>query len=205
MKKSLFQATALVALPFLVVVVAEIDDVFARNVGRTAGGVNISRCMQASTSRAILTRNSSQTRRGRACSSASSKRSSVVSPSIQRRIESIRPIFWSAPVRRRDLESGDKSPHSISIKLQVLLVHPAVVQRIRIVLRPAVLSDLNLAPVGVNIQHPHARAGLSQPHRIVVRARVAAQVRSVMVKASRPTMDVGAVVCMPCPLRRERT
>ena len=36
-KESLLQAAALVALPFLVVVAAEIDDVFARNVGRTAG------------------------------------------------------------------------------------------------------------------------------------------------------------------------
>ncbi len=37
MEESLLQATTLVALPFLVVIVAEIDDVFARNVGRTAG------------------------------------------------------------------------------------------------------------------------------------------------------------------------
>src|SRR5258708_17828839 len=106
--------------------------------------------MQASTSRAILTRNSSQTRRGRACSSASSRRSSVVSPSIQRRIESISPIR----IRGQKSEVTNQS----LIKLQVLLIHPTAIQRVRIVLRPAVLSDLNLAPVAVNIQHPHVRA-----------------------------------------------
>ena len=37
MKQSLLQAAALVALPIPVVVVAEIDDIFARNVGWTAG------------------------------------------------------------------------------------------------------------------------------------------------------------------------
>src|SRR4030095_12320605 len=55
------------------------------------GGVNISRCIAASTSRAIFTRNSSQTRRGLACSSAASSRSSPVSPSIHFLIDSIRP------------------------------------------------------------------------------------------------------------------
>src|SRR6185295_1198928 len=55
------------------------------------GGVNISRCMVASTSRAIFTRNSSQTRRGFACSSAASSRSSPVSPSIHFLIDSSRP------------------------------------------------------------------------------------------------------------------
>ena len=37
MKQSLLQAAPFVALPFLVVVIAEIDDVFARNVGWTTG------------------------------------------------------------------------------------------------------------------------------------------------------------------------
>src|ERR1044071_8641227 len=55
------------------------------------GGVNISRCIASSTSRAIFTRNSSQTRRGFACSSAASSRSSPVSPSIHFLIDSSRP------------------------------------------------------------------------------------------------------------------
>ena len=37
MKQSLLQAAALIALPIPVVVVAEIDNIFARNVGWTTG------------------------------------------------------------------------------------------------------------------------------------------------------------------------
>src|SRR5215216_1573441 len=63
------------------------------------GGVNISRCIAASTSRAIFTRNSSQTRRGLACSSAASSRSSPVSPSIHFLIDSSRPNCRSFSAR----------------------------------------------------------------------------------------------------------
>src|SRR6478609_6301067 len=51
--------------------------------------------MAAATSRAILTRNSSQTRRGLACSSAASSKSSPVSPSIHFLIDSISPNLQS--------------------------------------------------------------------------------------------------------------
>src|ERR1051325_245056 len=59
------------------------------------GGVNISRCIAASTSRAIFTRNSSQTRLGLACSSAASSKSSPVSPSIHFLSDSINHKFES--------------------------------------------------------------------------------------------------------------
>jgi hypothetical protein len=86
---------------FLVKIAREVEACMQREMFTPPGGVNISRCITASTSRAILTRNSSQTRRGRACSSTSSRRSSAVSPSIQRLIDSSKPIFWSAPTCRR--------------------------------------------------------------------------------------------------------
>src|SRR5262245_25327784 len=55
------------------------------------GGVNISLCITASTSRAIFTRHSYQLRRCIAFSSTASSRSSPVSPSIYFLIDSSRP------------------------------------------------------------------------------------------------------------------
>src|ERR1051325_11169595 len=93
--------------------------------------------MAASTSRAIFTRNSSQTRRGFACSSAASSRSSPVSPSIHFLIDSSRP------------KTVAPSPHSTSIKLHVHLVYPATVRRIRICLGPSVFHYLHFVPVPI--------------------------------------------------------
>lgn len=64
------------------------------------GGVNISRCIAASISRATLTKNSSQMRRGLTCSSAASKGSSDPSPSTQRLIDSSRPTLFWFPLRK---------------------------------------------------------------------------------------------------------
>src|SRR5690349_23984276 len=68
--------------------------------------------MAASTSRAIFTSSSSRARRGFACSSAASSRSSPVSPSIHFLIDSSRPKL-SAP-----------SPHDQSNFTYRLLIHP---------------------------------------------------------------------------------
>src|ERR1043165_1700139 len=98
------------------------------------GGVNISRCIAASTSRAIFTRNSSQTRRGFACSSAASSRSSPVSPSIHFLIDSSRPKL--SLLLRTQL-----------IELDVSFIDPPTVRRIRIDLRPSVFHYLHFVPV----------------------------------------------------------
>src|SRR6185295_8049011 len=104
------------------------------------GGVNISRCIAASTSRAIFTRNSSQTRRGFACSSAASSRSSPVSPSIHFLIDSIRPKLSLL------------LPHAKSVELHVDLSDPTTVRRVWICLRPRVFHYLHFEPVRIGIQ-----------------------------------------------------
>src|ERR1044072_7917902 len=122
------------------------------------GGVNISRCIAASTSRAIFTRNSSHTRRGFACSSAASSRSSPVSPSIHFLIDSSRPKLSLL------------LPHAISIEFNVDLSDPTAVRRIWIGLRPRVFYYLHFKPVGIGAHDFPFRPRLGQPDRRVVRA-----------------------------------
>src|SRR6185503_8662346 len=110
------------------------------------GGVNISRCIAASTSRAILTRNSSQMRRGRACSSASSNRSELVSPSIHFLIDSSRP---------NDCSLSCRGVPTTLIELYEPLVQPTAIRGELIGLWPAVLQHLDLIPVLVDGQHFH--------------------------------------------------
>src|SRR5690349_8771231 len=105
------------------------------------GGVNVSRCIAASTSRAIFTKNSSHTRRGLACSSAASSRSSPVSPSIHFLIDSSRPKLSLL------------LPHAKSVELYVYLSNPTTVRRVWIVLRSRVFQHLHLVPVRVSIQY----------------------------------------------------
>src|SRR5687767_12792609 len=120
--------------------------------------------MAASTSRAILTKNSSQTRRGFACSSAASRRSSPVSPSIHFLIDSIRP------------KPSLLFPHDKSIELYVSLIDPATVGRKRIDLGPAVFDYLYFIPVTIGTQNLHFRACLRQSdwhiHRVCYRSQV---------------------------------
>src|SRR5678815_615232 len=122
------------------------------------GGVNISRCIAASTSRAIFTRNSSHTRRGLACSSAASSRSSPVSPSIHFLIDSSRPKLSLL------------LPHAKSVELYVYLSNPATVRRVWIGLRSRVFHYLHFVPVGISIQNFNFRSRLGKSDRHVVRA-----------------------------------
>src|SRR5918911_2861553 len=126
------------------------------------GGVNISRCMTASTARATLTRNSSQTRRGRACSPASSKGSSAPSPSIHRRMDSSSPTVIGRSSRRR------------LIQIHRALSHPAASGGILII---ALDRHLNLVPAIIitNAQNSHTRALLNGPQRLATQVRLFAQ------------------------------
>src|SRR3954465_14354003 len=107
------------------------------------GGVNISRCITASTSRATLTRNSSQTRRGRDCSPTSASGSSETSPSIQRRIDSIIPTAFHSPFQEY------ASRATSLLRTEERGVDPALVVRVRVGLRARVLDDLHLPPLAV--------------------------------------------------------
>src|SRR4029079_6750799 len=116
------------------------------------GGVNISRCIAASTSRAIFTRNSSQTRRGFACSSAASSRSSPVSPSIHFLIDSSRPNLSLLLSAR-------------SIELHIPLIDPPTIRRVRIGLGPCMFHYLHFKPVVIGTQHLHPRSRLGETNR----------------------------------------
>src|SRR5262245_64145439 len=106
--------------------------------------------MAASTSRAIFTKNSSQTRRGLACSSAASSRSSPVSPSIHFLIDSIRPKLSLL------------LPHAISVELYVDPSYPTTIRRVGVDLRTSMLHHLHFKPVRVSIQDLNFRTRLSQ-------------------------------------------
>src|ERR1041385_1571276 len=100
--------------------------------------------MAASTSRAIFTKNSSHTRRGLACSSAASSRSSPVSPSIHFLIDSSRPNLSLL------------LPHAKwSVTLYVDLSDPTAIRRVGVGLRTRVFHYLHFVPVTIGVQAQH--------------------------------------------------